>query len=116
MCNADPWKTSFIAMKLGLATFIVPFMFFFGPELLMRGDWIYIAEVFVTASLGVFVLASSTEGWYAGGPIGIAVRAILFVSALLLMIPGIVTDLLGLAGAVLTYVYVHLSRRRSAAV
>jgi len=115
MCNADPWKTSFIAMKLGLATFIVPFMFFFGPELLMRGDGLYIAEVFVTASLGVFVLASSTEGWYAGGTIGWPLRAILFVSALCLMVPGLITDLLGLGGAVAVYAYLKFLGRRAAA-
>ncbi|MBM3540234.1 MAG: TRAP transporter permease, partial [Alphaproteobacteria bacterium] len=115
MCNADPWKTSFIAMKLGLATFIVPFMFFFGPELLMRGDPLNIVQVLITASLGVFVLASSTEGWYAGGPIGWPARAVLFVSALLLMIPGLVTDLLGLGGAVLTYAYLKAMTRRASA-
>ena len=35
MAQADPWKTSWIALKMGLATFIVPFMFFYAPVLLM---------------------------------------------------------------------------------
>lgn len=114
MCNADPWRTSFIALKLGLATFIVPFMFFFGPELLMRGDWPAIVQVVITASLGVFVLASSTEGWYAAGPIGWPERVVLFGSALCLMIPGLITDAIGIAGALLVLVYVKLGGRRPA--
>ncbi len=115
MCGADPWKTSFIAIKLGLATFIVPFMFFFGPELLMQGDAFYVAEVFVTASIGVFLLASSTEGWYAGGSIGWPARIVLFGSALCLMIPGLITDVIGLAGGVIVYVVQRLIvRPRSA--
>jgi TRAP transporter 4TM/12TM fusion protein len=115
MAGGDPWKTSFIAIKLGLATFIVPFMFFLGPELLMQGDWLNILIVFVAASAGVFLLASSTEGWFAGGPIDWLARGVLFVSALLLMEPGLLTDVLGVVGAVLAYGYVKFVARRKPA-
>jgi TRAP transporter 4TM/12TM fusion protein len=103
MANADPWKTSFIALKLGLATFIVPFMFFFGPELLMRGEWPAIAQVFVSASIGVYLLAASTEGWYAAQRISWPERAILFGAALCLIVPGIWTDLAGAGAALAVY-------------
>jgi TRAP-type uncharacterized transport system fused permease subunit len=36
MAQADPRKTSWIALKMGLATFIVPFMSFYAPVLLMK--------------------------------------------------------------------------------
>ena len=39
MAQADPWKTSWMALKMGLATFIVPFMFYFSPILLWKGRW-----------------------------------------------------------------------------
>jgi TRAP-type uncharacterized transport system fused permease subunit len=115
MANADPWKTSFIALKLGLATFIVPFMFFYGPELLFRGEWLDIAGVFVSASFGVFLLACSTEGWFAAGRIGRPERAVLFVSALCLIVPGLATDLVGLGGALAVYAYRRLIARRAPA-
>ncbi len=35
MAQADPWKTSWTALKMGLATFLVPFMFYDSPVLLM---------------------------------------------------------------------------------
>jgi TRAP-type uncharacterized transport system fused permease subunit len=38
MAGADMWKTSMIAVKLGLATFIVPFMFWMSPALLAQGE------------------------------------------------------------------------------
>jgi TRAP-type uncharacterized transport system fused permease subunit len=107
MANADPWKTSLIALKLGLATFIVPFMFFFGPELLMRGEWPAIIQVLVTASIGVYLLAASTEGWYAARRIDMVSRAVLFGSALCLIVPGMITDLIGAAGALAVYGWHH---------
>ncbi len=115
MANADPWKTSFIALKLGLATFIVPFMFVYGPELLFKGETLVVLGSFVSASFGVFLLASSTEGWYAAGPIGWPARAVLFASALCLIVPGLVTDLIGLAGALLVLAYQRLVVRRAIA-
>ena len=68
MAQADPWKTSWIALKLGLATFIVPFMFFYSPVLLMKGEWIEIVQATLTACVGVWFLAGATEGWFAGAP------------------------------------------------
>jgi TRAP transporter 4TM/12TM fusion protein len=115
MANADPWKTSFIALKLGLATFIVPFMFFFGPELLFRGEWLDVLGVFVSASFGVFLLASSTEGWFAGGRIGWPAQILLFAAALGLIVPELISSLVGLAVAILLYAYQRLLVRRAAA-
>jgi TRAP transporter 4TM/12TM fusion protein len=115
MANADPWKTSFIALKLGLATFIVPFMFFFGPELLMRGEWPAIAQVFVSASIGVYLLAASTEGWYAAQRISWPERAILFGASLCLIVPGIWTDLAGAGAALAVYGWRRLGAGRVAA-
>jgi TRAP-type uncharacterized transport system fused permease subunit len=115
MANADPWKTSFIALKLGLATFIVPFMFFFGPELLMRGEWPAILQVLVTTSLGVWVLAASTEGWYAGRTVPMAGRVLLFGCALCLIVPGTVTDLVGAAGAAAVWAWQRRGARAATA-
>jgi TRAP transporter 4TM/12TM fusion protein len=98
MAGADPWRTSFIALKLGLATFIVPFMFFYGPGLLFQGEPLEIAMVAVSASIGVYLLAASTEGWFGGGTLPLALRVPLFGFALCLITPGAVTDGIGIAG------------------
>lgn len=112
MCNADPWKTSWIALKMGLATFIVPFMFFFAPVLLMKGEWTAIAQAFVSASIGVWFLAGSTEGWF-GGKLAMPLRVMLFGAALCLMHPGTITDMIGLAVGVPIYLWQRLQLRRA---
>lgn len=96
MAQADPWRTSFIALKLGLATFIVPFMFFVSPLLLAQGELLPIIGVTLTASLGVVMLASATEGWLTS-TLGWGSRALLLVGAVCLIVPEPITDLLGLA-------------------
>jgi TRAP-type uncharacterized transport system fused permease subunit len=109
MAGADMWKTSVIAVKLGLATFIVPFMFWLSPALLAQGDLIPILQAFATASLGVWLLACSTEGWMLNGPLDLKLRLLAGAGGLALMVPEIWTDLLGLSIAV---GLVLLSRRR----
>jgi len=114
LAQADPWKTSWIALKMGLATFIVPFMFFFSPVLLMQGPWPEIMQATVTASIGVWFLASSTEGWF-GGKLANPLRLLMFVAALLLIHPGTITDLVGLAIGVPIYLWQRLRFRKAAA-
>ncbi|TXL72219.1 TRAP transporter permease [Vineibacter terrae] len=96
MAKADAWKTSWIAVKLGLATFIVPFMFFYSPTLLGQGDWLEIAQPLLSATVGVCLLACATEGWL-GGALALPLRVVLFVGALCLIAPEPISDGVGLA-------------------
>jgi TRAP transporter 4TM/12TM fusion protein len=105
MAGADPWRTSWIAVKLGFATLIVPFMFVYGPELLMRGDWQHILLFGSSALLGVFVLATSTEGWIAGGPIAMPFRVVLFMCAIMLIAPEYYSSIVGAVGFAVIWLY-----------
>ena len=104
MARADPWKTSWIAVKLGLATFIVPFMFFASPALIGQGGWLEIANVSLSAAFGVFMLACSTEGWL-NGPLPMALRAALFASAIGLIHPEDISTVIGAAVALSIWGY-----------
>lgn len=99
MARADMWKTSVIAVKLGLATFIVPYMFWISPALLAQGPLPGILQAFATASLGVYLLACATEGWMRNGPLPLPLRLLSAAGGLALMIPEGWSDLLGLAVA-----------------
>jgi TRAP-type uncharacterized transport system fused permease subunit len=114
MAQADPWKTSWAALKMGLATFIVPFMFYYSPILLWKGSWAAITQAAVSGSIGVWFLAGSTEGWF-GGKLANPLRVLLFVAALCLIHPGTVTDLIGLAIAVPIYLWQRLRIRAASA-
>jgi TRAP transporter 4TM/12TM fusion protein len=96
MAGADMWKTSVIAVKLGLATFIVPFMFWLSPSLLAQGELAVILQAFASAAFGVFLLACATEGWMLNGRLGLPLRILSGGAGVMLMIPEIWTDLGGL--------------------
>ncbi len=100
MAQADMWRTSVIAVKLGLATFIVPFMFWLSPALLAQGPLPEILQAFATAAFGVYLLACSTEGWMGPAPLPLPLRLAAAAAGLLLMIPETWTDLAGLVGGV----------------
>ncbi len=95
MARGDPWKTSWIAVKMGLATFLVPFMFFYSPVLLGQGTFWEIAPVFITAAIGVWLLACATEGWLteALSPVP---RVVLAVAAIALITPNELSDAIGI--------------------
>jgi len=98
LAGSDPMKTSVEAFKMGLAAFIVPFMFFSSHELLMQGEWADIAHVFVSAMLGMFLLSAAVIGYFFGR-IGLLPRAML-LGAALAMVDGVwLTDGIGRAVA-----------------
>jgi TRAP transporter 4TM/12TM fusion protein len=104
MAKADPWKTSMIAVRNGLATFIVPFLFFYSPVLLGKGHWYEVAAALTSAIVGVYFLACATEGWL-NGPLGKLERGLLGLGALGLMLPEIYSSIVGLVLGVGVFAY-----------
>ncbi|MCC7426200.1 MAG: TRAP transporter permease [Alphaproteobacteria bacterium] len=107
LAKADMWKTSMIALKRGFATFIVPYMFFFSPALLGQGSLVEVLHVFITASLGVYLLACATEGQMFTA-LSKPERAVALVSAFSLIVPELITDLIGLGGGAGVFLYQRL--------
>lgn len=105
MAQADMWRTSVIAVKLGLATFIVPFMFWLSPALLAQGPLPEILQSFATAAFGVWLLACATEGWMGPAALPLPLRLASASAGLLLMIPETYTDLAGFAVGVALIVW-----------
>jgi TRAP transporter 4TM/12TM fusion protein len=104
MAKADPWRTSMIAVRNGLATFIVPFLFFYSPVLLGKGHWYEVAAALASAIVGVYFLACATEGWL-NGPLGRIGRALLFLAAIGLMLPEIYSSIAGIVLGVGVFAY-----------
>ncbi|MBM3356795.1 MAG: TRAP transporter permease [Betaproteobacteria bacterium] len=96
LAKANLWQAGWAAMRVGAAGFIVPFMFIFENSLLMIGNWQTILLSTATASVGVVVLAAGLFG-YLLREARIWERIFLGTSALLLIKPGLVTDLIGAA-------------------
>ena len=101
--GANPLETSVTSFKIGIAAFIVPFMFFYNSALLMDGSWLDIGRAGITAVVGVFLLSAAVQGWFAGGRTGWPARLALGVAALFMIEGGLVTDMIGLALAGLAF-------------
>ncbi len=64
VADSDPFQTGMTAVKLGIAAYIVPFMFVYGPALLLIGDTMQIVLAAITAVVGVYGLAVASIGYY----------------------------------------------------
>ena len=95
LSGAGLWESGIAAVKLAATGYIIPFMFVFGPPLLLIGSWGNIAWTAVTALIGVICLASSLHG-YLLLPIKLLLRFVLFICAIALIAPGLESDLVGL--------------------
>jgi len=112
LANAPPGRTGYTAWRLALAGFILPYMFVYGPELLMVGSWSDIVLAFITSVVGVFLLAASIQGYFIKKA-NLWERIVLFAASLLLIKPGILTDIMGLIGAFLVLGAQVVRARRS---
>ncbi|WP_246939092.1 TRAP transporter permease [Bacillus pinisoli] len=97
IAGTDPMKTGVESFRLGIAAFIVPFMFIYSPQLLMEGGWTEIAIAVVTASIGIYLLAASVQGWFAGRRANLLTKLLLIAAALCSIDAGLKTDLIALA-------------------
>lgn len=104
LSGSDPMKTSVESFKIGLAAFVVPFMFFYSQALLMQGSWMEILHVFVTASVGIYMLAAAVQGWYFGR-MGAALRVVLLFGALGMIQGGLISDAIGLVIGLALFAY-----------
>ncbi len=98
--GANPMETSMASFKIGIAAFIVPFMFFYNSALLMEGGIVEITRAVITASVGIFLLAGAVQGWFMGGRAVWFLRLALGLAALFMIEGGLVTDVIGVGLAV----------------
>ena len=101
--GAIPMETSVASFKIGIAAFIVPFMFFYNGALLMQGDWVNIFRAGVTAVVGVYLLSSAVQGWFMETRSAWFMRIGLTLAALLMIEGGLKTDAAGISLVVVLY-------------
>ena len=96
ICGGNPFVVSIKAVRLGLVAFIVPFIFAGNTTILLIGSPIDILLAVPTAIMGAVALAIGLSGWL-WGRLNILIRVCFLVSSLTMMIPGGMTDIIGLA-------------------
>ncbi len=97
IAQANPMKTAITSTKLAIGAFIVPYVFALNPAMLFintnAGEVVLIC---ITSLVGIFAVSAALQGylldrmpWYQ--------RGLSLVGGLLLIYPGIVTDVIGLS-------------------
>ena len=86
MAQANFWQTGWTAMRLGIAAYIVPFIFALHPPLILMGTLKEILIAVVTAVVGVILLGAGCAG-YLFRPLSWITRGLLWLAAILLLLP-----------------------------
>ena len=111
IAQANPMKTALTATKLAIGAFIVPYAFALNPAMLFINTTPWdVVLICVTSCVGMFAVSASLEGyimhrmaWYE--------RIVCAAGGLLLIYPGLVTDLIGLS-AVVVVLLIQLATKK----
>ncbi len=116
IAKSKPMATALNATKLAIAAFIVPYIFAMNPQmLLVDASAMDVILNSATALLGIFGVAGGLEG-YVVRESRWPTRIICVVAGLLMLIPGLVTDLLGIVVLGAIIVLQTLRNRREKAI
>ena len=113
LAKANIWKTGLAAVRIGAPGFIIPFMFVYEPSLLFVGSPWEILSTFVTATIGVVMLAGGLIGCFFWETKALE-RLFLVIGAILLIKPGLYTDIVGLI-LLAAVLFIQTARRKKGA-
>jgi len=111
IAQANPMKTAITATKLAIGAFIVPYVFALNPAMLfIDTNAIEVILICITSFVGIFAFAAALEGyflhnmrWYE--------RIVSAIGGLLLIYPGTVTDIIGVALVGIVFVLQLITRK-----
>lgn len=114
IADASLNKVGWLAVRYGLVSFVLPYMFVYGPSLLMDGGALMIVQTLVASIIGTFGIALGIVGYFKG-PLHKLERLLLILCGFLLVYEDLLTDLIGLAGVVtICFIESYRDRDKSA--
>ena len=114
IAKGNPMKTGVTATRLAIGAFIIPFVFASSPALLFIDTvWYEVILIVVTATIGMMGVAAGLSGYLLTN-MNVLERLLLIAGGLALIIPGTLTDFIGL-GMIVLGVMLQLPRRKKAA-
>ena len=111
LAGCDPNKTGYKVFRLAFCSFLMPYLFVYNPVLLMEGGVLDILWSLVTALIGAYLLASGFEGFFFRWSLKWFERPLMILGAVMLIVPGMVTDLVGIAIIVVEFVTEFMFKR-----
>ena len=115
IAKAPPMKTAFNATKLAIAAFIVPYIFAENPAMLLVNveNPFQVVQIVISSLVGLFGVAAALNG-FLYRPINPLFRLALVAGGLSMMIPGTLTDVIGLAVVVAVVLLQRAAAKREA--
>ena len=113
IAKSDPMKTGVNAARLAIAAFIVPYILAFNPIMVLEGSFaaINIVQIVCTSLVGLYGVATALNG-YLFCKVNPLFRVLFLAGGLLMMDPGLLTDLVGIGMvAALTFAQWALGKR-----
>ena len=115
IAKSDPMKTAFNATRLAIAAFLVPYIFCMNPAMLFIDTTpIDVVLIIITSFAGMIAIASALEGYMLRN-LNALERILLAAGGLAMLIPGTVTDLIGVGILAAMVVLQLLGRKKTAA-
>ncbi len=114
IARADPMKTAWQAMRLGVVIYFVPFFFVFEPSLVLEGPPLASLYCFTLCLAGIVLIAGGIEGYLLKvGLLSKWARSLLVIAGLLIAFPEWKTTIAGAILAVVVIVSIKLGKLRS---
>ena len=116
IAKAPPMKTAINATKLAIAAFIVPYIFAMNPAMLLVNvsSPFQVVQIVLSALIGLFGVAAALNG-FLYRKINPLFRLLLIAGGLGMMVPGTLTDVMGLVIVGGIVLYQRMSAKRLAA-
>jgi len=104
IAKANPLKTGIQATKLAIAAFLVPYIFVYNPALLLIDVHVLdIILIAITSIVGIIGVGAGAEGFFLTD-LSVFEKIIFFVGGLLMVIPGMQTDIIGFVLLAIGYI------------
>lgn len=116
--GGNAFKTGCNATKLAIGAFIIPYIFVLSPELILIDTvWYEVIQIICTSLIGMLGVSACMTG-YLMGKTAWWERILLLAGGLMLIIPGLITDLcgIGLVGGVAAFQYITYRKLKTVQV
>ena len=96
IAGANPMRTSFTAVRLGVVIYFLPLFFLFQPALVLQGDLMPLIWVLPSIIVGIMLISGGFEGYLLGvGLVKPWLRPPLAIAGFAVSFPGLTTTLAG---------------------
>lgn len=97
IAKSNPFKTGVTATKLAIAAFLIPYIFAYNPALLLINTTpLQVVQIIATSLIGMLGVGTAMEGYFLKRA-GWIERGLFLAGGLMLIDPGLITDLIGVA-------------------